>query len=165
MKKLAAATLSLLMLFSAAFSQARSKSAKGKPPEKQVINPDGLFKSPSYSQAVSVTGGRTVYISGQVSLNANGELVGPGDIRAQTIQAFENMKAVLAASGATFGDVVKFSYFVKNFDPTEIAVIRSVRDSYLPKGQPPPASTLVGVQSLFRDDVLIEIEAIAVVSK
>ena len=165
MKKLAAATLSILMLFSAAFSQARSKNAKGNAPEKQVINPDGVFRSPSYSHAISVRGGRTVYISGQVSLNANGELVGAGDLKAQTIQAFENMKAVLAASGGTFGDVVKFSYFVKNYDPTKIGVIRSVRDSYLPKGQPPPASTLVGVQSLFRDDVLIEIEAIAVVPR
>ena len=104
-----------------------------------------------------------IFISGQVALNANGELVGAGDLKAQTIQAFENLKAVLAASGATFGDVVKFGYFVKNYDPAKVAAIRSVRDSYLPKGQPPPASTLVGVQSLFRDDVLIEIEAVAVV--
>ena len=165
MKKLAAVILLLLMLFSAAFSQARIKNAKGKPLEKQVINPDGVVKSPSYSQAIVVSGGKMVFVSGQVALNAKGELVGSGDLKAQTIQAFENMKAVLAASGATFGDLVKFTFFVKNYDPAQIAVIRSVRDSYLPKGQPPPASTLVGVQSLFRDDVLIEIEAIAVVSK
>ena len=165
MKKLAAVILLLLMLISAGFSQASSKNAKGKRSEKQVINPDGVVKSPSYSQAIVVSGGKMVFVSGQVALNAKGELVGSGDLKAQTIQAFENMKAVLAASGATFGDVVKVSYFVKNYDPAKIAVIRSVRDSYLPKGQPPPASTLVGVQSLFRDDVLIEIEAIAVVSK
>ena len=165
MKKLASVILLLLMLISAGFSQASSKNAKGKHSEKQVINPDGVVKSPSYSQAIVVTGGKMVFVSGQVALNAKGELVGSGDLKAQTIQAFENMKAVLAASGATFGDLVKFTFFVKNYDPAQIAVIRSVRDSYLPKGQPPPASTLVGVQSLFRDDVLIEIEAIAVVSK
>ena len=104
-----------------------------------------------------------VFISGQVAFNVKGELVGAGDLKAQTTQAFENMKTVLAGSGATFADVVKLSYFVKNYDPAKIGVIRSVRDSYLPKGQPPPTSTRVGVQSLFREDVLIEIEAIAVV--
>jgi len=149
----------------ALFSLEGYSQSKGKPIEKQFINPDGVSRSPGYSQAVSTVGGKTIFVSGQVALNSKGELVGPGDLKVQTTQAFENMKMVLATAGATFADVVKLSYFVRNYDPSRVPVIRTVRDQYLPKGQPPPASTLVGVQSLFRDDVLIEIEAIAVVQQ
>lgn len=157
MRKFSLLLLGCALAASSAFSQKPNKL------KKEYVNPDTVAKSPGYSQAITVSGGKLVFISGQVAFNVKGELVGAGDLKAQTTQAFENMKAVLAASGATFGDVVKLSYFVKNYDPAKIAVIRSVRDSYLPKGPPPPASTLVGVQSLFREDVLIEIEAIAVV--
>jgi len=160
MKRTAFLVFWIVVLPTAIFSQLKSKEL-----EKQFINPDGVSKSPGYSQAVSTVGGKTIFVSGQVALNSKGELVGPGDLKAQTTQAFENMKMVLAASGATFADVVKLSYFVKNYDPTKVPVIRAVRDQYLPKGQPPPASTLVGIQSLFRDYILIEIEAIAVVQQ
>jgi len=160
MKWILSISLSILSLSTLAFSQ-----AKGKPVEKRFINPDGVSKSPGYSHAVSIAGGKTIFVSGQVALNSKGELVGGGDLRAQTVQAFENMKLVLSAAGASFADVVKFSYFVKNYDPSKVSIIREVRDTYLPKDQPRPASTLVGVQSLFRDDVLIEIEAIAVVPR
>jgi 2-iminobutanoate/2-iminopropanoate deaminase len=149
----------VVLLVSSAFSQKQSKAAK------EYINPKSMAKSQGYSQAIAISGGKIIFTSGQVALNAKGELVGAGDLKAQTVQAFENLKTVLAASGATFSDVVKFGYFVKDYDPAKVAVIRSVRDSYLPKVQPPPASTLVGVQSLFREDVLIEIEAIAVMPK
>ena len=160
MKRTALLVIWLFVLPTAMFSQSKSKEL-----EKQFINPDGVSKSAGYSQAVSTVGGKTIFVSGQVALNSKGELVGPGDLKAQTAQAFENMKMILASAGATFADVVKFSYFVKNYDPSKIPIIRAVRDQYLPKSQPPPASTLVGVQSLFRDDVLIEIEAVAVVQQ
>jgi enamine deaminase RidA (YjgF/YER057c/UK114 family) len=145
----------------AAFGQTKDK--KQTQPDKRFINPDGVSKPIGYTHAISVGGGRTIFLSGQVALNSKGELVGPGDLREQTIQAFENMRLVLAAAGATFSNVVKISYFVKDYTPAKVPIIREVRDQYLPKDQPSPASTLVGVQSLFRDDVLIEIEAIAVV--
>ena len=157
MERTAVLIFGLLVLSTAVFSQTKSKEL-----EKQFINPNGVSKSPGYSQAVSTVGGETIFVSGQIALNSKGELIGAGDLKAQTVQAFENMKMVLAASGATFADVVKLSYFVKKYDPTKVPVVRAVRDQYLPKDQPPPSSTLVGVQSLFRDDVLIEIEAIAV---
>lgn len=139
------------------------KKAKKTKPKKEYIKPPDVFPGNGYSHAVSVSGGRTIYVAGQIALNEKGELVGNGDIRAQTQQVFENIKRVLAASGATFDDVVKISYYVKNFNPSVLPAIRGVRDSFLSKDQPPPASTLVGVQSLFRDDILIEIECIAVV--
>ena len=68
-----------------------------------------------YNQAVKV--GNTLYISGQVALNAKGELVGKDDLQAQTEQVFQNLKTALAAAGATFGDVIKINWYVKAFKP------------------------------------------------
>jgi reactive intermediate/imine deaminase len=130
--------------------------------DKRFINPDGMANSPSYSQAVAVPSGQTLYVSGQVPLNAQGEVVGQGDLEAQTRQVFENIRLVLGAAGASFSDVVKATYYVKNFHPSMLPAIRAVRAQYF-TGANPPGSTLVGVQSLFHEDVLIEIEAIAVV--
>jgi enamine deaminase RidA (YjgF/YER057c/UK114 family) len=130
--------------------------------EKEFINPDGVPKVPSYSQAVAVTGGKTIYISGQVSVNANGETVGAGDLAKQVKQTLENLKTVLAASGATFGDVVKLTYFVKDFKPETLSLIREIRGEYLPN-ENPPASTLIGVTSLASEDFLIEIEAVVTI--
>jgi enamine deaminase RidA (YjgF/YER057c/UK114 family) len=100
-----------------------------------------------------------VYLSGQVGLDSAGRLVGAGDLRAQTRQTFENLRRALAAAGATFADVVKLTYYV--LDATQVSVIREERDRVV-NLTAPPASTLVEVRRLFRDDVLIEIEAVAV---
>jgi reactive intermediate/imine deaminase len=129
--------------------------------DKSFINPDGMANFPSYSQAVVAPGGRTIYVSGQVPLNAQGEMVGEGDLETQTRQVFENIKTVLAAAGASFSDVVKATYYIVNFHPDMLPAIRAVRGQYF-TGPNPPGSTLVGVQSLFHADVLIEIEAVAV---
>lgn len=129
---------------------------------KQFINPEGLSKSPAYSQAVSVGGGKTVYISGQVALDSAGEIVGKDDLSVQTEKVFENLKLVLEAVGATFNDIVKANYYVKNFQPEHLPIIREIRGRYLPK-ENPPASTLVGVQFLAEEDFLIEVEAVAVI--
>jgi reactive intermediate/imine deaminase len=113
-----------------------------------------------YSQAATVTRGRLVYIAGQVGMDTSGKLVGPGDFRAQTKQTFENLKAALAANGATFENVVKLnSYFV---DVKQAPVFREVRDQYVNVANP-PVSTAVEVRRLVREEWLIEIEAIAVV--
>ncbi len=87
-------------------------------------------------------------------------MVGPGDLHAQAVQVFKNIEAALAAVGATFQHVVKLSYYL--LDISQIAVVRSVRDQYI-NTQQPPASTAVEVRRLFRDDFLIEVEAIAVI--
>ncbi len=130
--------------------------------EKKFLNPPGVAASPAYTHVVTVSGGRTVFISGQVALDEHGNLVGKGDLRAQTKQAFENLKRGLAAAGARFEDIVKMTYYVVGYRPDQLPAIREGRAEYLSRTNP-PASTLVGVEALFQEGVLIEVEAIAVV--
>lgn len=126
----------------------------------QFLKSDRLPPSPGYSQAATVKSGRLVYVAGQVALDPSGKLVGPGDFRVQAEQTFENLKAVLAASGATFDNVVKLnSYFV---DIKQTPVFREVRDRYVNPAHP-PVSTAVEVRRLVREEWLLEVEAIAVV--
>jgi len=126
------------------------------------INPSGLSKPTGYTHVVTATGGRTVYISGQVALNERGEVVGEGDLGAQLRRVYENLKVALAAAGATFADLVKQTTYVVNFDPTrDRPVIGEVRSQYLAAADP-PASTLVGVQSLANPALLVEVEVVAV---
>jgi 2-iminobutanoate/2-iminopropanoate deaminase len=128
------------------------------------MNPDSLPPAKGYAQVVVSEGSKIVWISGQVSLDRNGELVGRDSFRVQTEQAFRNIQEALAAAGATFGDVVKLDYYVTDCSPANIAIIRDVRQSFLANASQ-PSSTLVGVQALFRDDLSIEIQAIAVVTE
>jgi reactive intermediate/imine deaminase len=126
----------------------------------KFIKSETLPPSPGYSQAVSVGNGRLIYVAGQVALDPSGKLVGPGDFRAQAEQTFENLKATLAASGATFQNVVKLnSYFV---DIKHVPVFREVRDKYINAAHP-PVSTAVEVRRLVREEWLLEVEAIAVI--
>ncbi|MGI5169603.1 RidA family protein [Spirillospora sp. CA-253888] len=125
------------------------------------IDPPELPQGPGYSHTVSVeVPGRLVAVSGQIALDRDGTLVGPGDLRAQTHQVFANLQAALAAAGAGWEHVVKLSYYL--LDADQVAIVREVRDRFLPEGVA-PASTLVQVSRLVRDDLLVEIEAMAVV--
>ena len=129
----------------------------------RFVNPPTLPVPHGYSQLVEVPPGSSVlYLAGQVALDSAGRIVGPGDFRAQAVQVFENLARALAAGGATFRDVVKLNYYV--VDVTQIPVLREVRDRYV-NGAAPPASTLVEVRRLFRDDVLLEVEAVAIRSR
>jgi enamine deaminase RidA (YjgF/YER057c/UK114 family) len=113
-----------------------------------------------YSHVVSATG-RLVVVSGQVAFDEAGEVVGLGDPAQQAEQAFENVRRCLAIESATFDDVVKLTYYV-----TEIrflAEIRTVRDTIMP-GAEKPASTAVQVVALALPELLLEIEALAVVA-
>lgn len=121
--------------------------------------PDGMAPANGYSHAVAAPGGRVVAIAGQVAMDANGELVGRDDPSAQAEQAFENIGHALAAAGATFADVVKFSIFVT--DISILPAIRAVRDRHIDTARP-PASTAVQVGALFQPGYLLEIEALAV---
>lgn len=125
------------------------------------IQPDGLSANPAYTHVVTSTGGTTVYISGQVAVDASGKVVGKGDLGVQTRQVMENLKLALAGAGATFDDVVKITTYVVGYTPEQRPVIAEARGAYL-SAEHPPASTLVGVQALAGPDWLIEIEAIAV---
>jgi enamine deaminase RidA (YjgF/YER057c/UK114 family) len=128
----------------------------------QFINPFGT-KPPGYTHVVVVNGpGKTIYISGQVPVNSTGEIIGKGDLKKQVTQVYENLKIALKAAGATFEDVVKMNTYVVNYKPADVSIIREVRSLYL-SHENPPASTLAGVQALYHPDIMIEIEAIAVI--
>ena len=124
------------------------------------VSPD-LSTPRGYSHVVTASG-TMVFISGQIALDKEGKIVGPGDMRAQAAQVYENLKAALAAAGATFADVVKQNTYVVGLNAESIAAVREVRGRYLPDTNP-PASTLVGVTALAMDGLLIEIEMVAVI--
>lgn len=124
----------------------------------KFINPETLPESSGYTSVVEVRNARTIYISGQIALNKEGQVVGAGDLASQTKQVFENIKGALEAAEASFDDVVKLTFFVT--DISKMQIVRDIRDQYI-NTLHPPASSAVEVRKLIRDDLLIEIEAIA----
>jgi enamine deaminase RidA (YjgF/YER057c/UK114 family) len=126
----------------------------------RFLNPPTMPQPFGYTHVVETRGGRTIYISGQVALDSAGNVVGLDDLHTQTTHVFKNLDAALAAVGANFHHLVKLTYFL--LDISQIAVVRAVRDQFI-NTQHPPASSAVEVRRLFRDDVLIEVEAIAVI--
>jgi enamine deaminase RidA (YjgF/YER057c/UK114 family) len=165
-------TISVLLLLcllglAAGWAQTQTVKEKGtkekKSMEKQQTNIRFINRAPAgYSHVVEVRGGRTLYIAGQIALDKEGNLVGRGDFRAQVKQVFENLKARLEEGGATFKDVVKLNYYLT--DASGVQALREMRNSYI-NTENPPASTLVVVKQLVREEFLIEVEAIAVVSE
>ena len=123
------------------------------------INPEEMHRPTGYTHVVEVTAGRPVYISGQVALDGAGELVGPGDVAAQARQVFENLQAALGSVGAGFEQVVKLTVYL--VDATLMPAVREIRDRYVDTARP-PASTAVEVRRLVRDDLLVEVEAVAI---
>jgi enamine deaminase RidA (YjgF/YER057c/UK114 family) len=111
-----------------------------------------------------VSGGKLVYIAGQVALDPAGNLVGRDDFAAQTRQVFANLKAALAAAGARFHNVIKLNYYCADtVDPAlHLPIVRDIRDGLINTAAP-PASTFVVVRRLVRPEWLIEVEAVAVV--
>ena len=111
-----------------------------------------------YTDAVVAGPGRTIYISGQGSIDESGKLVGRGDIAAQTRKTLDNMKLALAAAGATLDDVVKVTVYLA--DVNDRQKVNEVRKEYFKDNK--PASTLIQISKFALDGMLIEIEAIAV---
>jgi enamine deaminase RidA (YjgF/YER057c/UK114 family) len=124
------------------------------------INPAGLSHPPTYSHVVRATGGSTVYISGQVPVDAAGHLVGGDDFEAQARQVYANLRTALAAVGADFSHVARMTTYVVDYRPELRDVIGRLRLEVM--GDQLAASTLIGVQALAVPDYRIEIEAIAV---
>ena len=123
------------------------------------LNPKGLFESPYFTHTVAVTGAtKLVYVSGQVSYDQAGAVIGKGDMRAQTEQVFQCLTRNLKAAGATWDDVIKVNGYMVGMTPEAIAAYREGRTKFLKKL---PASTLVGVSSLVHPDLLLEVEVIA----
>jgi enamine deaminase RidA (YjgF/YER057c/UK114 family) len=123
-------------------------------------NPPELSKPNGYTHVVVVNHGKLVFISGQVGLNRKGEI--SPDFAAQTKQVFANLKIALDAAGAKPADLVKLNYYVVGLNHDKLAALREARDTIIDK-QHPPASTLAGAESLFRPDVQVEIDAVAVI--
>src|SRR5215471_19174623 len=119
-----------------------------------------ISSPPGYSHAVVVNGGKMIFLSGQVALNKQGEMVGKDDFAAQATQVFANLRAALAAAGAGPKDVIKLNYYVVGLNREKLVALRTVRDQFIDK-EHAPASTLAGVQALFREDAMLEVEAVA----
>lgn len=126
----------------------------------ESIHPDGLPVPPAYSQVIVATGRRMVFVAGQVAVDADGNVVGHGDIAAQARQAFANVGRALAAAGARPDDVTKITIYVVHHRPEYRPLISEARVALF--GDHKPTSTLVGVEALALPDFLIEVEAIAV---
>ncbi len=125
---------------------------------REILQPKGLFDPrPRYSQVSRF--GKGVYLAGQLARDAQGNLVGTGDILAQTSQVFENIKKCLEAVGASFDNVVKINVYLTDIDK-QLAAVAKVRQEYF-VSEPIP-STTVEVSRLADPDALVEIEAIAV---
>jgi len=130
----------------------------------RVFSPPQLPPTVGYSHLAEVTGGKIVYIAGQVAMDASGNIVGSGDYRVQLDQVFVNLRTALEAVGAGFRNVVKLNYYiVDSVDRSQFFAYREVRDRYVDTANPPVA-TVVIVRGLFRPEFLVEVEAIAVVS-
>lgn len=156
MRKQAILTVVALFLVTSLAKAQSGKSAI------HFINPSEVAKSNGYSQAAVIDLGshKMLILSGQVPLNVKGELVGKDNFEQQAEQVFTNIQKVVEAAGGKMSDIVKLSYFI--LDTKNLKTLRAVRDKYVDV-QHPPASTLVQVSKLFRDDVLLEVEATAVI--
>ncbi len=128
--------------------------------ENSTHPPQGSFYNPIYTQAVSVTDATLIFASGQVAYDKQGNTVGKSDFRAQTVKTIENLKAVLDEIGATWDNVLKWTTYVVNLDPAVHRPIVAQVMQEMVQIETMPASTFLGVQSLAREDLLIEIEMI-----
>jgi enamine deaminase RidA (YjgF/YER057c/UK114 family) len=128
----------------------------------QHVNPDTLFKLPAFSQIVVAPPGRLAFIAGQGPFDANFSLIGADDLHAQTVQAFQNVKAALAAVGARPADVVSSTFYIVGLDEQTTQIFVAAMNVAL-DGMPfpPNASTLVGVTRLGAPGMLVEIAAVA----
>ena len=130
----------------------------------ELSNPAGVFHPETYFHVATARGSRTLYLSMQVALDVNGELVGPGDLAAQAAQAFHNVASALARNGASFNDVARMTIYVVDWKPAmlEQVVIGATLATQNLGIDPRRAMTLVGVQSLANAGLMIGVEATAV---
>ena len=123
-------------------------------------NPPRLARPNGFSHLTIAPAGRVVFVSGQVSYDAAGEVVGAGDLAAQTRQVFVNLGAALEAAGSGFDRVLKLTFFVRDLSEAAVATIRQARREFL-VDDALPASTMVGVAALAKPSLLLEVETYA----
>jgi len=126
-----------------------------------LINPDDLPIPSAYTHVAVAAGTRLVFVAGQVAEDAQGNVVGSGDMAAQARRAFANVGRALAAGGARPDQVAKITIFVAQYRREHLPVIEAGRVALF--GEHKPADTLIGVAALSRPDYLIEVDAIAII--
>lgn len=129
--------------------------------KKLYLNPQGAPTPKSYHHAVSVEGGRAIYLSGQVAFDAERGIVGVGDVLAQTRQAMRNLKSAVEAGGGNITDIVCITTHVVNYEPNQLDDITGTIGEFFPP-ECLPTNTLVGISSLSTEGLLVEIGGIAV---
>ena len=128
---------------------------------KQYSNPSSLPSPRNYHHAVTVEGGRTIYVSGQVAFDRDRNIIGD-DVVTQARQAFRNLETAVEAGGGAMTDVVQLTIHVVDYRPDQLDRIAGTIAEFFPRDRL-PSNTLVGVQSLSTKGLLIEITGIAVV--
>jgi len=127
--------------------------------ERENLFPPGLSKPTGvWTTVTTARPGKLVFVSGLTAKGPDGVVVGPGDIRAQTVQVCENLKAAMQAAGGGLADLMQVQVFIK--DMAHFPIIHEVRRQYFPVN--PPASTMVAISAFTHPDMLIEINAIGV---
>lgn len=127
------------------------------------INPPALPVPKGYTQVVATMATRTIYVAGQVAVDAIGNVVAPGDVVGQARRAFTNVKSAVEAAGATVEDIVKVTWYVVGYRPELLPHLATARSDVF--GDHAPASTLIGVAALASPDYLVEVEAVAVLDE
>ena len=127
----------------------------------QISNPNlpAPMRGGAYSSGVEAPAGRTIYVSGQVSLDAEGNVVGEGDVKLQTETVLEHVKTVVEEAGGGMEDIVKVTVFITDMGLYD--EIHEVRRRYFE--EPYPASSMVEVSALIDPRLLVEVEAVAVI--
>lgn len=130
---------------------------------RKAVNPKAMYDSVQYgfSHAVESTGTRLLHLAGQVAWDDAGNLVGAGDLRAQSAQVFRNLKQVLGECGLGPANVVRLRTYVVDYSPDKLEIIGAAIAGFY-GDVVPAANTLLGVQSLAMPEFLIEVEATAV---
>lgn len=130
----------------------------------ELLNPDGLPKPELYRQVAVASGSRIVFLAGQVARNADGEPVGPGDLAAQVEQAYLNVAAALAAVGGSFDDVAKLTFYIVDWTGDKLAALGEgvARAAAQLEADLVKPVTLIPVAALGEPDLLIEVDAVAV---
>ena len=144
-----------IFLSTLAFSQTDTSIVK-------FTNPSTVSVPKGYSHAAEIDLGncKMLIMSGQVAIDNTGNIVGKGDFNKQAEQVFQNIKSIVESAGGNMNNIVKLGFYI--LDVNQVPTLRLVRDKFV-KVKSPPASTLVQVSKLFRDDILIEVEATAII--
>ena len=150
------------ILFLAAFLASSTVVLHAQTPAVRFINPPGLVKPNGYTHVVLAPDGRTAYIAGQVSSDSLGQVVGAGDFKAQAERVYANLRTALASVGGTLADLAITTTYIT--DRSQVAILREVRGRYLDQANP-PANTLLVVAALARPELMLEIEAVAILKQ